>query len=332
MDIFDAFWDTMVRFAILVLQGSYISSVATTLDIFKAAASISNASGEASPTWSVVSVEGGDVSLDAGLHISTQRLSSRSLKDAILVIPGLGIDSPSALSHFQKRPDAHKAARAVERHVKAGGKVAASCSAVFLLQLAGVLKDGVVTTSWWLAPQLRKLTQDCEVDESRMICQHGAITTAGAAFAQADLCLHLLARECSPKLADFVSRYLILDTRKAQSRYLLPEVLVSGDSFVSQVSNFIEKSLYEVPSVETIASHFGVSGKTLNRRVQKATGRSMLHLIQTIRVRRVQQLLETRKTSIEQIAESVGYKNTSALRRLMQKTLGINPSQYRTRT
>lgn len=33
--------------------------------------------------------------------------------------------------------------------------------------------------------------------------------------------------------------------------------------------------------------------------------------------------------NIEQIAEAVGYRDSTALRRLMKKATGSNPSQYR---
>ncbi len=84
------------------------------------------------------------------------------------------------------------------RHVAAGGTVAASCSAVFLLQAAGLLRERRATTSWWLAQELRRLQPDCTVDADRMVVSDGPVTTAGAAFAQTDLMLHLLACASPP--------------------------------------------------------------------------------------------------------------------------------------
>ncbi|HEX5514923.1 MAG TPA: helix-turn-helix domain-containing protein, partial [Gammaproteobacteria bacterium] len=71
------------------------------------------------------------------------------------------------------------------------------------------------------------------------------------------------------------------------------------------------------------------SERTLARHVRKATGKSTLALVQSVKLRRARALLETSRMTIEQVAEAVGYQDSTALRRLMKKVTGANPSRYR---
>lgn len=74
-----------------------------------------------------------------------------------------------------------------------------------------------------------------------------------------------------------------------------------------------------------------MSTRTLSRHVQAATGKSPLALLQSIRLNRARMLIKTSRMTIEQIAEQVGYEDATALRRLMLKAFGANPSKFRSR-
>ena len=54
-----------------------------------------------------------------------------------------------------------------------------------------------------------------------------------------------------------------------------------------------------------------------------------LALVQGVRLNRARQLIESSRMTIAQVAESVGYEDATALRRLMRKAAGAAPSQFR---
>ena len=72
-----------------------------------------------------------------------------------------------------------------------------------------------------------------------------------------------------------------------------------------------------------------LSEKTLARRVQAATGQSPIRLIQRRRLMMATHLIETTKMPIEAVAEQVGYRDSTTLRRLMRRELGASPSSLR---
>ncbi|HET8707495.1 MAG TPA: helix-turn-helix domain-containing protein, partial [Pseudomonadales bacterium] len=169
----------------------------------------------------------------------------------------------------------------------------------------------------------------CKVDADRLIETDGPITTAGAAFAQTDLMMYLLRKRCGSQLAELTARVLLISGRQTQADFVVPELLAGGDKLVRQIIARVEKALPNPPSVSELASAFAMSERTLARHVQKATGKSTLALIQFVRLRRAKSLLEQTRMTVEQVAEAVGYSDSTALRKVMKKSFGIGPGQLR---
>jgi len=320
----------MFDFTILVLPGAFPSSVALTLDILTAAASLANRVGCAEPRWRVFAPMDGEIPLRHGMKMEVKRLPKTFRGDtSTWVIPGLGLERRSALQNRFAQPDALRAIEALRIQYRSGGTLVASCSAVFLLQAADLLANKKVTTTWWLAPILRQLEPRCTVDANRMVISDGTIITAGAAFAQCDLMLHLLRERFSPSLAEAVARAMLIDGRQSQGQFIVPTMFASGNELVARLIDRIESALPDPPSIAELAAECCMSERTLSRHVRAATGRSTSALLQSVRLGRARALLESSKLTVEQIAESVGYVDTTALRRLMRKVMGATPRQFR---
>lgn len=320
----------MHDFTVLVLEDAYASSVAVTLDILAAAGVLAARVDVAAPRWRLCSVEGGPIRLQGGMTVDTAKLPARARDDrSTWVLPGLGLNTSTEVRQRLEDADAAKAIASLARHARTGGPVAASCSAVFFLHAAGLLEGRRATTSWWHAPLLQRMAPGCTVDADRMVCSDGPVVTAGAAFAQTDLMLHLLRERFGNALADLVSRMLLIDGRQAQAPFIVPEAMASGNDLVAKVAARIESALPAPPTVSALAREFCMSERTLSRHIQKATGKSTQALVLGVRLRRARALLETSRMTVEQVAGAVGYQDATALRRLMKKVTGANPSRYR---
>lgn len=320
----------MYDFTVLVLPDAYATSVAVTLDMLSTAALLAPQLDTPAPRWRVVAPGGGRVALGAGLSLEAKALPRTARDDgSTWVVPGLGLSGRRQMRERLLRDDACAAAAALRRHGARGGTLAASCSAVFLLQAAGVLAGRKVTTSWWLASRLRELEPECTVDANRMVCADGPLTTAGAAFAQTDLMLHLLRARFGAPLAQAVSRMLLVDGRQAQAPFVVPEMLADGDELVARVIARVTAALPTPPGVAELAREFGMSERTLARHIRARTGQSTLALVQSVRLNRARKLLENSRLSVEQVAEQVGYGDATALWRLMRRVAGITPRQLR---
>ena len=320
----------MKDFEVLVLDGTNPSGVAMTRDILAAAAVFATRRGEAAPTWGFYSPFGGTVSLQGGISAETRRLPGRARRTgSILLVPGIWVLDARELAQRLRADDCQRAIRAIAAHVAAGGQVAASCSAVFLLQAAGVLHDRQATTTWWLAPELARIAPDTRVAANRILCVDGPVVTAGAAFAQSDVMLYLLRKRFGASVAEGVSRVLLLHERSEQAQYVVPSMLASGDALVTRLTRRVEAALPAVPSIPELAGELCVSERTLGRHVRRATGMGTSDMIRSIRLHRARSLLQNSRMTIEQVAAAVGYQDPTALRRLMRKIGGATPSQFR---
>ncbi|MGY4516257.1 helix-turn-helix domain-containing protein [Lysobacter sp. HA18] len=320
----------MKDFEILVLQGTNPSGVAMTRDILEAARLFAVRTGHALPTWSFHSPTGGAVRLQGGMSIDTLRLPDRKVSQgAVLVIPGIWVENARGIRQRVEQSDAQQVIAYLRRRGKAGAAVAASCSAAFLLNAAGLLHERRATTTWWLSPELSRIAPDAHIDGSRILCIDGPVITAGAAFAQQDVMLYLLRQRFGATLAEGVSHVLLLHERSESAQFVVPSMLATGDALVSKLTKRIESALPDIPSVAELASEFRVSERTLSRHVRHATGMGTNAMIQSVRVHRARALLRTSRMTIEQVAFAVGYRDSTALRRLMQKAVGTTPGQVR---
>jgi transcriptional regulator GlxA family with amidase domain len=315
-------------FSILILPGANPSSVSVTVDILSTAAVLAAQTQNPAPQWQVLSLTGGQIALQNGISILTQKLRQPKSRTT-LILPGLGIGNSTQLLQRLAQPDIQRLAPVLRTHARGGGICAASCSSVFVLQHAGLLRGREATTSWWLASTLQKLEPSCRVLANTLVCDSGQLITAGAALAQTDLMLFLLKTHCSAELANNVARFMLLDQRKAQAGFVLPEMLANGNPLLSTFVQLVEDSFPEVPPVSILAAQLGVSERSLSRHMKRTAGLSPVQMIQLSRFRRAQELLEHRRLSVDAVAEAVGYQDATALRRMLKKMSGRNPTAFR---
>lgn len=237
----------MYDFTVLVFPGAFASSVAATLDILGTAAILAQRRSLAVPRWRVCGPQPGLSTLGQGMLLQVDALTTDVEDNSCWVIPGLGISDFDVLRQRLEEDVVLQTLPALKAHVNQGKEIAASCSAVFLLHAAGLLTGRRVTTSWWLAPWLSSMAPDCIVDPNVMVLRDPPLTTAGAAFAQTDLMLHLLRRRLSPELADAVGKALLLDGRQLQSPFINPAIMAQGNTLVANLTAYIEARLPHPP-------------------------------------------------------------------------------------
>jgi AraC-like DNA-binding protein len=80
-----------------------------------------------------------------------------------------------------------------------------------------------------------------------------------------------------------------------------------------------------------LAREAGYSNEHLRRLCRAQLGRSPMHQLTYLRMRRAAELLETSSRTIEAIAEEVGYQNPFVFSNAFRKWIGWRPSEYRRR-
>ncbi|WP_194459854.1 GlxA family transcriptional regulator [Bradyrhizobium sp. CCBAU 53421] len=315
----------MIKVDILVPESSSPAALGITLDVLDA---VNRLAGEAVFGWRAVVTEGSTAQLRGGVSLPAQPLSRARPRDLAIVL-GMGAGTDAEIEHRVVAPDAPAAAKWLRSAWHRGTTIAASCTGVFLLGMAGLLDGRRCTTTWWLTPKLKALFPESLANADCMLTEDSRIWTAGASFAHIDLMLGLVARFAGPSLAEDAARHVVVDQRASQARYVIPAFLAAQDPIARKVEAYVRRSLKAPFSLRDLAKQTGTTTRTLNRRLVLATGLSPMRFVQKIRVDAALHLLQTTRLPLEDVAEEVGFDDTSALYRLIRRHTGKSPGKFR---
>jgi AraC-like DNA-binding protein len=189
----------------------------------------------------------------------------------------------------------------------------------------------------------------------------GSLTLVGGLFALVSgLLLWLINRRQSARLRALQSRIAQLQARAVNAAHALAvQVSVSPDASVSAVEQddaiapsaesltpesdfaldpraqqfaekvltYIESDLSLEHSAESLAAHFHVSVRTLQRRIKAGTGATPNELVLATRLNRAQSLLQSGKYRVSEAAFAVGFEDQSYFSRCYRRCFGVPPSQ-----
>src|ERR1043166_7921068 len=319
-----------MRIHVLALDDVFDLGLSAVLDAFQTANELAEMSGFSGERFEVKIVGvTKSVRTSQGLIVPVQAISSKA-PDCV-VVPAIGFKMPEPLEAALARPEITDAAVVLRQWARKGAMMTAACIGTFIMAESGLLNNQRATSTWWLVPMFRRRYPSVSLDESQMIVKSGRFVTAGAALSHMDLALWII-RGVSPKLASLTAKYLIVDSRPAQSAYALTDHLVHSDDIVQRFEDWARKRLKQGFSLDDAARAVGSSKRTLARRMQAVLGKSPLSYFQTLRVERAVHLLKTSSASIDEIAERVGYSEGSILRGLLRRRLGVGIKEIRRST
>lgn len=320
----------MKTILILALDGVMDSSLGITLDTVRAAQFLARGKGGA--VRLLTAGHRKTVATGSGMRLAVDCRFSDVLSGIVkpdwIIVPGLGLTTDEAIRSRLAKADA-KAAVELLLGTASTTRIGASCSAVFLLARTGLLAGRQATMTWWLAHLFRAHHPDVKLDETRMLVRDGQLYTAGAAYAQLDLILAVIADLMGSAAADTCSRYLLMDQRPSQARYMAQSHTQHVDPTVVAAERWIDAHLSQPISVAQIADALALSPKTLSRRFDAAMGLTPLKFVQRRRLMQAAHLLESTALPIEAVAEQVGYQDGTALRKLIKREFGVTPGAMR---
>lgn len=318
---------------LLLLPGAFQTHIAVTIDGF---ATANRLVGEFHPdlppplSWSIRTRDGKATEASNGQPIVADGPWEEASGDIALPF-GMGMPDQAVLSCGRASPDYGKLVEFLRLRHEQGARLAGSCASTFALAETGLLDGGRATTTWWLSGLFRRLYPAVELDSNALITEHNRVTCAGAALAQLDLVLHLIAQHSS-ELARACAKYLVLDgTRSSQAEYMIPEHLARHDPLVGEAQDWIRQHLARPFTISDLARQLGCSSRTLSRRFTRTLGYSPSQYIQRCRAEMAAQLLRSTDASVSDIAARVGYAEEGALRKAFQRTFHSSPLKYRQR-
>lgn len=316
----------MLATTILTLETALASSVTITIDVLAMANHVCIAAGR--PPAFDVRIVGPGAPLFRPFLAFPEAEHERA---TLFIVPAQGLSKADSFQARLAETDAVDARRLIKAAHAVGAHLASSCTGTLLVASTGLLDDVRATTAWWLAPVFAELFPSVALETSELVIREGAFTTAGAAMAQMDLMVGLVARFAGAEVADACTRRMVLDERRSQVPYMAIGLLASSSESVARAVEWARPRLGESIGVNDVAAAVGQSARTFSRRVAAATGLSPIQFLQQLRVEQAIQLIETTALPFEEVAYRVGYSDPSTLRTLIRRGAGLGPREIRAR-
>ena len=316
----------MLSVTVVALEGALASSVTITLDVLAMANRTCINAGR--PPAFDVRLEG------SGAHLFRPFLAfpeAAHYLPELMIVPAQGFSKAPSYEERLAQRDAEDARSLILQAAREGAHVASSCTGTLLVGSSGLLTGRRATTAWWLAPIFAELFPGVRLDTSELVLTDGNCTTAGAAMAQMDLMVGLVARYAGAEVADGCARKMVLDQRRSQTPYLAIGLLAASSETIDKAAAWVRPRMTENIGVNDIARAVGQSARTFSRRVAAATGLSPIQFLQQLRVERAVELIESSALPFEEIAYRVGYADPSTLRVLVRRATGLGPRDLRLR-
>ncbi|MGY2008274.1 GlxA family transcriptional regulator [Nocardia gipuzkoensis] len=115
-----------------------------------------------------------------------------------------------------------------------------------------------------------------------------------------------------------------------QAQFIAERPRSEADSkSINPTLEWADTMLGEKITVLDLAERAGVSKRTLIRRFQEQVRMTPNEWLQTARVRKAQELLETTILTMECITDRTGFASVAAFRKVFRKTVGVTPQAYR---
>jgi len=222
----------------------------------------------------------------------------------------------------------------IRRKYRQGAHIYSACSGAIMLAESGLLDGRQATSHWGYQDLFRVHYPSICFEPEPNLCfadAQGRIVTAGGTTSWHDLAVHIVSRHGSPGEALRITKvYLLKWHGEGQLPYAsLVRNTPHSDKGVRDAEEWLGAHFKEPDVVGRLSSAVRIPERTLKRRFKSATGETVIARVQSLRIEEAKRLLESERTSIDDISAMVGYEDAAFFRRLFKRRCGVKPSEYR---
>lgn len=215
-------------------------------------------------------------------------------------------------------------------HTKGCILIAVGTGACFLAE-AGLLDGKPATTHWHYFDQFERDYPNVQLKRQYFITQANNVYCAASVNAVADLTVHFIRRTYDAVIASHVERNFSHEIRRSYeaTSYFDDKHRYHPDEAIVQAQIWLQQHVQKDLLLADVATKFGMSVRTFNRRFRNATGKTPQQYLQALRIDMAKDLLQTTNLSIAEVAYQVGYQDLGYFAQLFRRLLAVTPGQYR---
>jgi transcriptional regulator GlxA family with amidase domain len=319
-----------MRVALLAYDDCLTSVVSGLIDTFALASVASQRLRPTSPTvfaTSVVTASGRPVVGTGGFVIAPSVSLRQLMHYDVAVVPPMG----AVISEVVARET--RLIGWLRRAHGRGPLLCSVCTGSFMLAEAGLLDGKRATTNAWYGDELRRDYPQIDVQTESRIVDERTVISAGTTTAFLDLAIYLIDKFGGHDVAVWTAKALSKDKNVESQRpyFLFVGRRDHGDDAVLALQDWLGQRFNRALAVEDLATHAGLSVRSLARRFHAATGLAPMAYVRRLRIEVAKRRLETSHAKVEEIREAVGYEDTRSFVRAFRAVAGTSPAEYRRR-
>jgi len=253
----------------------------------------------------------------------TSTIETAPKLDTLIIPGGCGLRLPEIN---------RKAANWIIERAKETRRVASVCTGIYGLAATGLLDNRRVTTHWRFAADVAKRFPKLKVEPNALFVKDGRFYTSAGVTAGIDLALALIEEDLGSKMALTVAREMVVYLKRSGGQEQYSEPLQfqtnTSDRFTELVA-WMTNNPTKPMSVESLARRASLSPRQFFRRFKEHFDSSPGMFVETLRLNEARRRLSAGETSIENVAESVGFNGADSFRRAFQRRFHVTPSKYR---
>lgn len=218
----------------------------------------------------------------------------------------------------------------LRKQYEAGATISAVGTGCCFMAEAGLLDGKAATTHWHYFDQFQQDYPKVQLKRQYFITQAGNLYCTASVNALAELTVHFIQRLFGRPIARNVERHFFHEIRGAfESNSFGDNSGSHPDEDIVQVQIWLQDNLSRPVALPEVASQFGMSVRSLNRRFKAATNQTPLQFLQEKRLDSAKDLLQTSNLTIAEVAYRVGYQDVSHFSQRFKTLMATSPSDYR---
>ena len=318
-----------ITISILAIEETMVYTLAGPYDIFSTAAVCSQQMRSASAAFvtdtSVVGIKKGPLSCYNGLTIECQKSLGDVTTTDLIIIPSMEFIEEPFLTKYPELKDW------LIQHHKKGSVIASVCAGAFLIAETGLLDGKISTTHWAFADAMQEKFPAVEVHSDKIITEQDSLVCAGGATSWQDLVVYLVEKYSTVDTAKYIEQFFLLNTHQEGQRpyKLLKSMVAHEDQIIREAQEWVGNNLAIEDLLKKVTQNAGLPERTFKRRFKLATKQTPNEYIQNERIDTAKNLLLTRSSTVQEIAEQVGLVDGSYFRRLFKRKTGMTAHDFR---
>ncbi|MEX2469419.1 MAG: helix-turn-helix domain-containing protein [Pseudohongiellaceae bacterium] len=266
-----------------------------------------------------------EVILAGGLRLRCERRLADIHRTDLVIVPGLWGNPRAAVRRYPEL------VCWLGERIRAGSTVCAITTGSHFVAATGLLDGRQATTHWRFFAQFQSLYPRVKLQRRRFMTQSGSLYCTGSVNAARDIMLHFIARFYDEAVTSQVAQHFTHELKRSYESMLLDEDQrrTHHDETIIKAQEWLQDNYSQPVRINELARRFRLSVRSLNRRFKSATNSTPLQFLQDVRINHAKDLLKQSNLVVAEVADRVGYQDSSYFTGLFKKLNAVTPNEYR---